>query len=271
MTNKLATKPDYKPGLNKPLLDQNIALQSYMQELLNEVTWSVTEKIEEPVITDVSEGQVHQLTTDSEPKPAETSHEDQLVAGAKLQTLADLEAELVPVLDQPYVEADEVEIQEESYEVAADDGIETKVPAWAGHSFRALYAKHGDLKLVMPLVHVQTVLKAKALVPVKGPLPAFMGYVQHGAQRIPVLDLNALNGTLEKSEADDISTTGKGYIAIAEDHVVGLYFTEINDTHEVDSNAISWRCNDDSVIWIAGVDSENLSIIVDFNRLCELL
>ncbi|VAW72039.1 hypothetical protein MNBD_GAMMA12-3019 [hydrothermal vent metagenome] len=261
------------------LLDQSVALQSYMQELLNEVSWVEPGATEEVIATQVSNALPAQVKVASTISPIESEP----CASTHLQTLAELEEELdcdkTSLLEENSKPSFEVSIHtsvpaERVEEIGSGEESEltneVNIPAWAGTSFRALYAKHGNLKLVMPLMHVQTVLKAKELVPVEGPLSAFVGYVQVGAQRIPVLDLNSLNSGAEKIEADAITSSDKGYVAIAEDHAVGLYFTEIDDTYEVDSNVVNWCCND-SMVWIAGIDSQNLSIIVDFNRLCDLL
>jgi len=253
----------------KPLLDQSIALQSYMQELLNEVVWSEPElepgiKQASSDIASVNTGSIDEVSY-VEP-PLKISRDILPPAGKKLQTLADLEAEF-----DPEVEASQIDGSGESVVRSLVENSDAgHTPVWAGDSFRALYARHGSLKLVMPLVHVKTVLKAKELVRVEEPLSAFIGYVQHGTQRIPVLDLSALNGAIEKPQSGDAEEF-RGYVAIAEDHAVGLYFKEINDTHEIQTQAVNWRFNDESATWIAGIEPQNLSIIVDFNRLCDLL
>ena len=224
------------------LLDQSVALQSYMQELLNEVTW------QEPELEAVSEPEPN-----SEPVP--------VLPTPQVQTLAELEAEFD---DERYCE-------DIAVETTQNKTIGHSQPDWARNSFHALHAAHGRLRMLLPLVHVQTVLRATELVRVSGPLTVLVGYVQQGSNRIPVLDLNNLNEVTEKEQSDDIESEKEGYVAIAEDCSVGLYFKSINDTQEVDSKSISWRCRDDLVTWIAGVDPENLSVVVDINFLRDLL
>ncbi len=277
MTVKTQSRIENQDEQEKPLLAQTVALQSYMQELLNEVTWTEPEikSEEDPVL---SEANATSVMTKNKTSHADISIEidrDILpLAGAKLQTLADLEAEFAPEVVKDDAEAS-IELPVSPIVEAWGESKDSTTgraapPEWAQDSFRALYATHGNLKLIMPLVHVQTVLKAKELVRVEGPLSAFIGYVQYDLQRIPVLDLNALDGAIENCDADDIEAIG-GYVAIAENHAVGLYFREINDTHEIETKAVNWRCNDGSGSWVAGVDPQNLSIIVDFNCLCGLL
>ncbi len=280
LDTKITEKPAQKSSRQKDsLVDQSVALQSYMQELLNEVSWSEPDEDHEIIAKQTSTRLQQQAIPDVSISPVEREN----FTHTPLQTLAELEEEMVSgdtslpreTLNTPFDVNSQKPFQAENIEEVAggeepDLISETNIPAWAGTSFRALYAKHGNLKLVMPLVHVQTVLKAKELVPIEGPLSAFIGYVQLGAQRIPVLDLNSLNSGAEKIEANVIASNDKGYVAIAEDHAVGLYFTDIDDTYEVESDGVNWCCND-SMVWIAGIDSQNLSIIVDFNRLCDLL
>lgn len=260
-----AMKPEETPVVKSPLLNQEMAVQSYLQELLNEVTWS-----EPPA-------------PQKDPEPEQSPEESAILTSeassslmSGLQTVSQLEAleaetthEILTTEESN--NAQKIEGIEPALENKRNEFNESNIPPWAGDSFRALYARHGRLKLVMPLVQVQTVLKAKELVRVNGPLDVCVGYVQHGTRRIPVLDVNALNGSSEKSKTDDITSMDSGYVAVAENHTVGLYFSKIDDTHEVHSAQISWRCNDESAHWIAGVNADNLSIIVDFTRLCDLL
>ena len=260
-----AIKLEDAPVTKTPLMDQKMAVQTYLQELLNEVTWSeppAPQKVVEP------QGSLQESETQSSELRSPKISTPQTVA--QLESFeAELSNEVVAIED--INNAQNLEEIEPDSDKERNGFTQANIPHWAGDSFRALYARHGRLRLVMPLVQVQTVLKAKELVRVNGPLEVFIGYVQRGAQRIPVLDVNALNGSSEKSKTDDINSIDSGFVAIAENHTVGLYFSKIDDTQEVKSDQISWRCNDESAHWIAGVNADNLSIIVDFTRLCDLL
>lgn len=142
------------------------------------------------------------------------------------------------------------------------------MPDWAQHEFQALFFKVEHLILATPLIDLSRTIKIDRK---PGKIPGqpswFMGLLDENDSRIGVLDTGQLIfGKLRGSQRDLEANPFKS-ILITQDKRWGLACDEILSIGKLKPDKVRWRTSRQKKPWLIGTVIEELTAIIDLQEL----
>lgn len=264
----------------KNLLDQQVALHAYLDDLLQEVP---DEDIEQPE-------SMQQLEPMKEPEQNVQTIHPEIHTQEKTETK--------PVLDMPVLRevqpvetpAFEVEAKVETKTnieikttIAADAETQSKsenktdtevgVPDWAQERFQCLLFKVAGISLAVPLVKLNGVLPwDDEITPMPGHSKEFLGLLHHLEQNVKVVD-TAQIVLPEKQQDGGLLPPEQRFnnVILVDDGRWGLACDSIGEVITLEPDEVRWRTSKGKLKWLAGTVLEHLCALLEIESLTQLL
>lgn len=219
--------------MGQQVVQQEIALDSYLSTLLNEIP-SNAELDKQETKLEIKPQKVKLLKTSSQVK-------------AKVAVkLVNKESEVTKVLKPLAV-----------------------MPDWARNEFQALFFKVDKLTLATPLTELlRTIcIDDKAPTKIPGQPSWFMGLLDTHEQRIGVLDTGQLIFGKTIGQQRDLKKKPFQRILITADGKWGLACDEILSIGKLEPDKVRWRTLRQKKPWLIGTVIEELTAVIDVNHL----
>ncbi len=218
--------------MGQQVVQQEIALDSYLSTLLNEIP-SNAELDKQEIKLDIKPQKVKQLKTSSQVK-------------AKVAVkLVNKESEVTKVLKPLAV-----------------------MPDWARNEFQALFFKVDKLTLATPLTELlRTICIDKDPTKIPGQPSWFMGLLDTHEQRIGVLDTGQLIFGKTIGQQRNLKKKPFQRILITADGKWGLACDEILSIGKLEPDKVRWRTLRQKKPWLIGTVIEELTAVIDVNHL----
>lgn len=223
-------------GSNKQVIHQEMALDSYLSTLLEEMplfeeTAPVVEPkpvIEKPVSVDSP--QLDMLATDK--------------ALVKQQTTIALE--LVPKPTMPLA----------------------IMPEWSQHEFQALFFKLGQLILATPLVELSRTIKFdRTITKIPGQPSWFIGLLEDQNKKIGILDTGQLIMGKNYANKRDLAAQPFKSMLVTNDGNWALACDELLSIGRLQPEQVRWRTHRKQRPWLIGTLIEELTAVIDVTQL----
>jgi purine-binding chemotaxis protein CheW len=234
------------------VVDQKMALRSYLEDLLSEVP----QQDESPA---------------SETRPV---REQAPVIPMPLPTVAPPEPELEPEPEPAPVQAvDEAvaepqEVEQHATGATHDEGI----PVWGREAFQCLMFSVGSLSLAVPLVKLNGVIPwSDEVTEMPGHSPAFLGLLRHLEQNVKIVDTAKL--VLPDAQATDLGPAADrlNNIILIDEGRWGLACDAIGEVLTLRPEDVKWRSSKGKRPWLAGTVMEHLCAVMDVDDFSQLL
>ncbi|MBC3412708.1 CheW domain-containing protein [Pseudomonas sp. SWRI51] len=276
-----------------------MALQSYLDGLLQEATETVEEPVAAPVaqaVVDdfeaaVREEQAADARRQADPAPVQAAPrpfaepqpqvlptvlaparaveepvvsvvDTQVVAEASIPVLTDVQAaELVAPLVEVHLPAPAAPVPP-----ATVDGR----PEWAAEPFECLLFDVAGLTLAVPLVCLGSIynLAGQELTPLFGQPDWFLGILSCQAGNLKVLD--TARWVMPDRYRDDFRQ-GLQYVISVQGYEWGLAVHQVSRSLRLDPSEIKWRSQRGQRPWLAGTVIEHMCALLDVAALAELI
>lgn len=246
------------------LMEQQLALHSYLEEMLSEVP----DYIEE--VKEVARPRPVPVAT---PAPVETPEPvaEAPVVEAKVGVEPEIKVEEKVEIVEPVVEKVQEEVQ---VEVAPEvKPREENVPEWAEQEFQCLLFNVAGIMLAVPLVKLNGVIPWKdEITPMPGHSDAFLGLLRHLDINVKVMDAAqiilpaAQKASLGKDPSERIEK-----IILMDEGRWGLACDEVGEVVTLNKNDVRWRTPQGKRPWLAGTVSERLCAILDTDVFAKML
>jgi len=216
------------------VVNQDIALDTYLSTLLDEIPNDLAiEQSEQKVITERLVKRKEQVKLETEP----------VKNSAKKPHLA--EQSIVKTVNPLAV-----------------------MPEWTQHEFQALFFKVGKVVLAAPLTELlRTINVKKAPTRIPGQPSWFMGLLDTQDQRIGVLDTGQLIFGKTRGQQRNLDEQPFKRILISGDGRWGLACDEILSIGKIEPEKVRWRTARQKRPWLVGTVIEELTAIVDVDKL----
>ncbi|NUU38797.1 CheW domain-containing protein [Pseudomonas sp. C2B4] len=292
--------------MNRPLKTTSrpqLALQSYLDNLLQEVTEEFAPEIEalppvvevEAALDEFQAAVLEEQARDARkavvaPAPVVTPVAKAPVAVveapapvlAAVSTIAPLLQALVPppVEEPPVPEAPIVEVHQALVPPVVEvhlppantpPPVETDGrPAWAAEPFECLLFDVAGLTLAVPLVCLGSIysLAGHELTPLFGQPEWFLGILPSQAGNLKVLD--TARWVMPDRYRDDFRQ-GLQYVISVQGYEWGLAVHQVSRSLRLDPNEIKWRSHRGQRPWLAGTVIEHMCALLDVSELAELI
>ncbi|CAG8865071.1 CheW domain-containing protein [Pseudomonas fluorescens] len=291
--------------MNRPLKTTSrpqLALQSYLDSLLQEVTEELTLSVEavaeeiaaETVLDEFQAAVLEEQARDAQktaPVVAPVAPVDKAPVAvveapepvlAPVSTLAPLLQTLsAPVIEKPV--ALETPVIEEP-QVLVPPVVEVHLPpnntpppveadgrpSWAAEPFECLLFDVAGLTLAVPLVCLGSIysLAGHELTPLFGQPEWFLGILPSQAGNLKVLD--TARWVMPDRYRDDFKQ-GLQYVISVQGYEWGLAVHQVSRSLRLDPNEIKWRSHRGQRPWLAGTVIEHMCALLDVASLAELI
>ncbi len=142
------------------------------------------------------------------------------------------------------------------------------MPDWARNEFQALFFKVDKLILATPLTELlRTICIDKAPTKIPGQPSWFMGLLDTHEQRIGVLDTGQLIFGKAIGQQRDLQKKPFQRILITADGKWGLACDEILSIGKLEPDKVRWRTLRQKKPWLIGTVIEELTAVIDVNHL----
>ncbi len=288
--------------MNRPLKTTSrpqLALQSYLDSLLQEVTEELTLPVEAVAEEIAAEAVLDEFQA--------AVLEEQARDAAAAVTVAPVQASVAPVFKAPVIEAPApvmapvstiapllqalvpppVEAQPAVVEVQqtlVPPVVEVHLPpsntpppvesdgrpSWAAEPFECLLFDVAGLTLAVPLVCLGSIysLAGHELTPLFGQPEWFLGILPSQAGNLKVLD--TARWVMPDRYRDDFKQ-GLQYVISVQGYEWGLAVHQVSRSLRLDPNEIKWRSHRGQRPWLAGTVIEHMCALLDVASLAELI
>lgn len=213
---------------SQPLVQQEIALDTYLSKLLDDIPADV-------VLDQLEKKQSQQVNEKIKPKPV-------------VKTKRPLHS---------------VESQSEKIVNSL-----TVMPEWAQHEFQALYFRVDQLIFATPLVELLKTIKIdKEPTKISGQPSWFMGLLDVQELRVGILDMGQLVFGKTKGQQRDLKAKPFQRILITLDGKWGLACDEVISIGKVEPQKVRWRSMRKKRPWLMGTVIEELTAVIDVKQL----
>jgi len=222
-----------KAATRQPVLDQQLALGVYLDDLLGDAAAS-------PPVADAA----------PQPAPIEQSA---------------MPAEPPPAVIAPVADA----TVPEGAVAAPREGV----PAWAGVRFQAQLFVVAGLTLAVPLVRLKGVVSdTRDVTPVPGQPSPYAGVVAYQGLQSLVVDMARIVLPPERAAQLDDNVAARCHnLVIIDEGRLALACTRIGGVIELDSAAVKWRGASGKRLWLAGTVVEHRCALLDIDQLSLVL
>jgi len=223
---------DEKKAANKPFMEPENALDTYLSTLLENISIAA----------------VPELIDEEQYVPPQVAPE-------------------VTVLVQDELTETKETLPVETIETAVTHSLAV-MPQYAQEEFSALFFKVGHLILAVPLIDLGRTLKFDAKLTSIPQQPIwFMGLKLDQDKKIGVLNMAYLIHGRNKAEKRSYAETPFKNIILTEDTNWGLACDEIISIKKITPDQVRWRTDRKKRAWLVGTIVEDLVVIVDINEL----
>lgn len=220
-----------KPSLH--ILQQKLALDVYLRTLLEGVPEAAPDE------TEVQ----HQVVAETKPLVCLPQPKSSQIASPATERLAVLEN---PVKLHPLL----------------------VIPDWVQQEFHALFFKVEHLILAVPLVELsRTIINDRKPSKIPGQPSWFMGLLEDQDSRIGVLDTGQLIFGKTRGQQRDLESNPFKRILITQDNRWGLACDEILSISKLTPEKVRWRTGRQKRPWLVGTIIDELTVIVDLQKL----
>lgn len=292
--------------MNRPLKTTSrpqLALQSYLDNLLQEVTEEFAPEIEAlPAVVEVEAAldefqaavleeqarDAQKIVVATAPVTAPVVKTPVAVVDAPTPVLAPVStiAPLLQALVPPAVEEQQVLVPApvEVQQVLVPPVVEVHLPpantpppvetngrpAWAAEPFECLLFDVAGLTLAVPLVCLGSIysLAGHELTPLFGQPEWFLGILPSQAGNLKVLD--TARWVMPDRYRDDFRQ-GLQYVISVQGYEWGLAVHQVSRSLRLDPNEIKWRSHRGQRPWLAGTVIEHMCALLDVSALAELI
>lgn len=215
------------------IVHQELALDSYLRTLLEEIPSGETETIaQEPIEAKKPEPVVRE-----KPKLRETSR--------ALEPIP-VELPLVPNATMPLA----------------------IMPEWSQHEFQALFFKIGQLILATPLVELSRTIKFnRTITKIPGQPSWFIGLLEDQQRKVGILDTGQLIMGKSFANKRDLDEQPFKSMLITQDGNWALACDELLSIGKVQPDQVRWRTNRQQRPWLIGTVIEELTAVIDVKQL----
>jgi len=280
--------------MNRPLKTTSrpqLALQSYLDSLLQDVTEQLTPPVEavaeeiaaEAVLDEFQAAVLEEQARDAQ-KTAPVVAPVAPAAKAPVAVVEAPEPVLAPVstlapllqtLNAPVIEAPQARVPP-VVEVHLPPSntpppVETDGrPSWAAEPFECLLFDVAGLTLAVPLVCLGSIysLAGHELTPLFGQPEWFLGILPSQAGNLKVLD--TARWVMPDRYRDDFKQ-GLQYVISVQGYEWGLAVHQVSRSLRLDPNEIKWRSHRGQRPWLAGTVIEHMCALLDVASLAELI
>lgn len=232
------------------IVDQKIALDSYLSTLLEEIS------------EDISDDHVEVDTLEKKRLDTKNSVIDPLLE------IKEFPKKKKAVKKKPEKKVVEKAVTKQISNVNKIKQSLSVMPEWTQHEFHALFFKVDTLVLAAPLTELLRTIKIEQA-PTKIPRQPswFMGLLDTQDQRVGVLDTGQLVFGKTKGQLRNLEKMPFKNILIIHDGKWGLACDEILSIGKVQPEKIRWRTMRQKRPWLVGTVIEELTAIIDVSRL----
>lgn len=245
-----------KAGKVVELMDQQMALHSYLEEMLREVPDYVEEETPEPTRPVAVVESLPAQEVKPEPVPVVEEIIPKPVARVK---------EVIP---EPVAEIPPVEERKPE-----STGNETRIPGWASKRFQCLLFNVAGITLAVPLEKLNGVIPwSDSITPMPGHSPAFLGLLRHLEKNVKVMDTAQIilpekqKNAIESEPGERIHK-----IILMDEGRWGLACDEVGDVIDLEQGDVRWRTAQGKRPWLAGTISERLCALLDTDVFASML
>ena len=297
--------------MNRPLKTTSrpqLALQSYLDSLLQDVTEELTPPVEAVVEEIAGETELDEFQAAVLEEQARDARTATVIAApvqasvapsakapvafavaeapapvmAPVSTIAPLLQALVPppVEVPPALEPDVVEVQQTLVPPVVEVHLPPSNtpppvesdgrPSWAAEPFECLLFDVAGLTLAVPLVCLGSIysLAGHELTPLFGQPEWFLGILPSQAGNLKVLD--TARWVMPDRYRDDFKQ-GLQYVISVQGYEWGLAVHQVSRSLRLDPNEIKWRSHRGQRPWLAGTVIEHMCALLDVASLAELI
>ena len=211
-----------------PLVQQEIALNTYLSKLLDDIPTDV-------VLDQLEEKKSHQVIEKIKPKP---------VVNTK-RALHSTETQPEKIVNPLAI-----------------------MPEWAQHEFQALFFRVDQLIFATPLVELLKTIKIdKQPTKISGQPSWFMGLLDVQELRVGILDMGQLVFGKTKGQQRDLKAKPFERILITLDGKWGLACDEVLSIGKVEPQKVRWRSMRKKRPWLIGTVIDELTAVIDVKQL----
>lgn len=215
------------------IVHQELALDSYLRTLLEEMPSEETEAIAQPPI----EAKKPEPVVREKPEFRETS-----------RALAPIPVELPLATNATKPLA--------------------IMPEWSQHEFQALFFKIGQLILATPLVELSRTIKFnRSITKIPGQPSWFIGLLEDQQRKVGILDTGQLIMGASFANKRDLDEQPFRSMLITQDGNWALACDELLSIGKVQPDQVRWRTNRKQRPWLIGTVIEELTAVIDVKQL----
>lgn len=231
------------------IIQQQLALDVYLQNLLEAVPEAVELEVEPKISLKLAESVVV-VPVVVEPQPVIEPQPQPPKPSKPIKSFKVQQPELVQAENKAKLQPLSV------------------MPDWALHDFQALFFKVEDLILATPLTELSRTLKVErkpGMIP--GQPSWFMGLLDEHDSRIGILDTGQLIFGKQRASQRDLVARPFKHILVTQDKRWGLACDEILSIGRLSPEKVRWRTGRQKKAWLIGTVIEDLTAIVDLRQL----
>lgn len=271
------------------LLDEQVALESYLNALLQEATEGP--EVDEPEI-DVE----FEAPADSAPAPAQVAAPAPAPAPAVSAEVAPAPAPEAPVLTDKVepviaqapavaearvetqapvslpslIEAPEQSIPQDKALVPTSTETAPERPAWAGEQFQVVLFDVGGLTLALPLAELTGIQPwSDDISPMPGHSPWFLGLIQVRDHHTKVVDPYPL--VVPQNRRVEAHTPANGRIVLIDDNRWGLACNSVSKVLTLSPEDVQWRSSRTKRPWLLGTVIKHMCAVLDVQAFAKML
>jgi purine-binding chemotaxis protein CheW len=225
-------------------MEQQSAVLSYLEDLLQEVPETLADEIPDNVIT------VFPQQEQPQQKQQDRQQHEPVQQDA---TLADKQS----------VVADD--LQQETQRVQ-------NAPAWAEQEFQCLMFNVVGISLAVPLMKLNGVIPwDNKLTPMPGHSDAFLGLLRHLGKNVKIMDTAQV--ILPQAQMQQVATVDERIqkIILMDEGRWGLACDDVGEVITLQADDVRWRSEAGRRPWLAGTISERLCALLDTDVLARIL
>ena len=254
------------------LMEQQTAVLSYLEDLLNEIPDNTEADVYDNVVEVFSKQKIAKPKTDTkvkakisvvnESKPEPTIEAKQGNAEQKTETQ-----------ELPRSGTDKIQHAEHdtAVEAKAEPAVASQLPDWAELEFQCLLFHVTGITLAVPLIKLNGVIPWNDdITPMPGHSPAFLGILRHLNKNVQVMD--AAEVILPDSQRKQILPVAERVkkIILMDEGKWGLACDDIGEVITLQKADVRWRTADGRRAWLAGTVSERLCALLDTDSLTKI-
>jgi purine-binding chemotaxis protein CheW len=225
-------------------MEQQGAVLSYLEDLLQEVPETLTDEIPDNVITVFPKQELPQ-----QKQQGQQEHES-------VQQNA-------PLADKQSEAADD--LQQETRRIQ-------NAPAWAEQEFQCLMFNVVGISLAVPLMKLNGVIPwDNKLTPMPGHSDAFLGLLRHLGKNVKIMDTAQV--ILPQAQMKQVAAVDERIqkIILMDEGRWGLACDDVGEVITLQADDVRWRSEAGRRPWLAGTISERLCALLDTDVLARIL